>query len=96
MARSSALPRLSASFPNEASIIRLVGAILLEQNDEWAVQRARYITLESITPVSDEQLMGRAGSASYVDGCRGMGQARMLAEKLLPPPLQAYTRQPNT
>jgi hypothetical protein len=39
---------------NEAAITRLVGAILLEQNDEWAVQRARYITLESISPVSDD------------------------------------------
>jgi hypothetical protein len=29
-------------------IIRLVGAILLEQNDEWAVQRARYMTLETM------------------------------------------------
>ncbi|WP_284202039.1 IS256 family transposase, partial [Methylobacterium tardum] len=37
-------------FPNEAAITRLVGAILLEQNDEWAVQRSRYITLESIAP----------------------------------------------
>lgn len=27
-------------FPNDDSIIRLVGTILLEQNDEWAVQRA--------------------------------------------------------
>lgn len=38
-------------FPNEAAIRRLVGAILLEQNDEWAVQRARYMTRETITEV---------------------------------------------
>jgi transposase-like protein len=40
-------------FPNEAAISRLVGAILMEQSDEWAVQRARYMTLETIAPVSD-------------------------------------------
>ena len=40
-------------FPNEDAITRLVGAILLEQNDEWAVQRARYLTLETIAPSSD-------------------------------------------
>jgi hypothetical protein len=30
---------------------------LLEQNDEWAVQRARYITLESMAPVSDDPIV---------------------------------------
>jgi transposase-like protein len=44
-------------FPNEDAIVRLVGAILLEQNDEWAVQRARYITLETIAPLSDDPIV---------------------------------------
>ncbi len=30
----------------------IVGAVLLEQNDEWAVQRARYMTPETIAPLS--------------------------------------------
>src|ERR1700748_3656349 len=41
-------------FPHEDAIVRLVGAILIEQNDEWAVQRARYMTLETIAPLSDD------------------------------------------
>jgi putative transposase len=41
-------------FPNEAAITRLVGAILLEQNDEGAVQRARYMTLKTIAPMRED------------------------------------------
>jgi len=48
----------ASSLPNEAAITRLVGAILLEQNDEWAVQRARYTTLESIAPLSNDPIVG--------------------------------------
>jgi putative transposase len=44
-------------FPNEDAITRLVGALLLEQNDEWAIQRARYMTLETIAPVSDDPIV---------------------------------------
>ena len=44
-------------FPNEDAITRLVGAILLEQNDEWAVQRARYMTLATLAPLSDDPLV---------------------------------------
>jgi len=41
-------------FPNEEAITRLVGALLLEQNDEWAVQRSRYMTLETIAAIGDD------------------------------------------
>ena len=41
-------------FPNEAAVTRLIGALLLEQNDEWVVQRARTMILETIAPLSDD------------------------------------------
>jgi transposase-like protein len=41
-------------FPNEGAIIRLVGAMLLEQNDEWAASRARYMSLEKLAAISDD------------------------------------------
>jgi putative transposase len=40
--------------PSGDAIIRLVGALLLEQNDEGAQPRARYMTLETIAPLSDD------------------------------------------
>jgi putative transposase len=41
-------------FPNEAAITRLVGAWLLEQNDERQLQR-RYMSLEALRTLSDNQ-----------------------------------------
>jgi putative transposase len=36
---------------------------LLEQNDEWAVQRARYMTLETIAAVSDDTAVSLPATA---------------------------------
>ena len=41
-------------FPNEAAVTRLVGALLLEQNDEWQLQR-RYMQLEGLQLLADNQ-----------------------------------------
>ena len=41
-------------FPNDDAIVRLVGALMIEQNDEWAVAR-RYMGLEAIARIADTQ-----------------------------------------
>ncbi|MFN8722011.1 MAG: hypothetical protein ACK5YI_14380, partial [Rhodospirillales bacterium] len=37
--------------PSDASIIRLLGAVLLEQNDEWSVQ-TRYMQVEAMAELA--------------------------------------------
>jgi putative transposase len=39
-------------FPNDAAIVRLVGAMMLEQNHEWSLNR-RYMQLEGLQSLSD-------------------------------------------
>jgi putative transposase len=41
-------------FPNDQAIIRQVGALMLEQNDEWSLQR-RYMQLEGLQSLSESQ-----------------------------------------
>lgn len=51
------IKRRTAVFPNNDAIVMLVGALLLEQNDEWVVQRSRYVTLETKAAMSDPPLV---------------------------------------
>ena len=49
--------------PNDDAIVGLVGALSLEQNDEWAVQRSCYMTLETIAHMSDEPIISLSAVA---------------------------------
>jgi transposase-like protein len=51
-------------FPNDDAIVRLVGALLLEQNDEWAVTR-RYMSLETVAKVCEDQSIDVARIAMF-------------------------------
>ena len=51
-------------FPSDDAILRLLGALLLEQNDAWAVQRPRHMTLETIAPMGEDLVISLPTVAS--------------------------------
>jgi putative transposase len=50
--------------PKLDAIVRLIGAIPLEWNDEFAVRRASSMTLEMLAPLRDDEIVGLPAAAT--------------------------------
>lgn len=56
--------RSAGIFPDDDAIVRLAGPILPEQNDVWAIRRARCVALEPIVPTRRPIVLGLPTAAA--------------------------------
>ena len=56
--------RVVGIFPNDAAITRLVGAVLLEQDEHWQLEGRRMFSAESMAAISDLEDLTALQSAS--------------------------------
>ena len=56
--------QVAGIFPNDDAVVRLFGALLPEENDKWAVQPSRYLSLGITAAMSDDLLISLSAVAS--------------------------------